>query len=160
MADPTGDLGRLLETMHPMREPPAPESIASILLLLTLGCLAALAFVAVLWALRQRRVALRASAEATLAAARDLAPAERLAVQANLLRRVTRGLAGETAARLQGAAWLDRLDKLFNTQFFTQGAGSVYGEALYRRPASVDLDAMDHTLLDLIGRVRPAAATR
>ena len=150
------DVGRLLETMHPMREPPAPEAITPYLILVSLGCIAALALLFAAWRVRHRGAALRAAAEASLAASRRLAPLDRLAAQANLLRRLVRGLGGDEAARAQGGAWLERLDHVFETSFFTQGAGAAYGEALYRRPRDLDVDALDRALLGFIARLRPS----
>ena len=150
------DVGRLLETMHPMREPPVPEAIVPYLALLALGCLCAASALVVLWWLRHRRAALRVSVESALAAARGLAPPERLAAQAMLLRRLVRGLVGDEAARAQGATWLEHLDRLFATRFFTQGAGAAFGESLYRRPGSVDVEALDQALIGFVAQLRPS----
>ena len=154
MADPTADVGRLLETMHPMREPPAPDAIMPYLALLAVGCAAALVILLVVWGLRHRRAALRASAEGALADSRGLGPTDRLAAQASLLRRLVRTLVGDEAARARGDAWLQRLDKVFETSFFTQGAGVAFGEALYRQNRDLDVDALDRALLGLIAKVR------
>lgn len=148
------DVIRLLDTMHPLREPPAPEAITPYLALLACGCAIALIVLIAAWRVRHHRSALRASAEAALAAARELAPAERLAAQANLLRRLVRTLVGDEAARAQGGAWLERLDRVFQTRFFTQGEGAAFGETLYRRTPALDVDALDRALVGLISKVR------
>jgi hypothetical protein len=148
------DIAQLLDTMHPMREPAAPEPIAPYLILLAAGCMAALFLLFAGWRIRHRRVALRTSAEAALAATRGLAPADRLAAQATLLRRLVRSLQGDEAARAQGRAWLERLDGVFETRFFTQGHGVAFGEGLYHKPRDVDIDALDRSLRGLIAKVR------
>ena len=148
------DVARLLETLHPMREPPPPQAITPALILTAIGCLAAAALFVAVWRARGRYAALRRAAEATLAASRRLAPAERLAAQAQLLRRLVRGLAGEGEARKQGRAWLESLDRVFATRFFTEGDGTAFGEALYRPQPSADIDALDHSLAALFAKVR------
>jgi hypothetical protein len=148
------DVARLLEALHPMREPPPPEAVAPSLLLLTLGCLVALAIAGTILFVRRRRGALRRSAEAMLSASRSLDLEARLAAQASLLRRFTRALAGDEAARGQGGAWLATLDRTFDTRFFTEGAGAVYGDRLYRRPEQIDIEDLDRTLLGLFAKVR------
>jgi hypothetical protein len=152
------DIGRLLETMHPMREPPPPDAITPYLLVLAVGCVAGVALFLVTWRLRHRRAALRTAADAALEAARGLAPADRIAAQARLLRRVVRSVGGEAAASTYGDAWLQRLDDVFATNFFTAGAGIVFGDALYRRPGDIDLDGLDRSIRGLIANVRPARA--
>ena len=142
------DVSHLLEMMHPMREPPLPASLAPFLVTLGLGCVAAAALFVVYWQALRRRSDLRRSAEAALSASRALAPPERLAAQANLLRRLVRVVAGESEARRQGAAWLESLDRAFATQFFTEGDGKAYGDALYA-PRLPDVDALDQALAGL-----------
>lgn len=153
------DVARLLETMHPMREPPPPAPIAPYLVMLGLGCAAAGVLLFVAWQMRRRRMALRASAEAALAASRGLAPADRLAAQAHLLRRLARRLDGDAAARASGDDWLQRLDRIFDTRFFTDGAGAIFGDKLYRQPAGVDVDALDRSLSGLIAQLRRPRAS-
>ena len=147
------DTARLLELMHPMREPPQPAAVTPYLFMAGLGCLAALVGFAVYWFNRHRRAGLRQSAEAALAASRPLVPAERLAAQATLLRRLVRAAAGEREARAQGAVWLQTLDLVFGTRFFTQGEGTAYGEALYAPRTAPDVDALDRALTGLIAKL-------
>lgn len=147
------DVSRLLETLHPMREPPLPSSIAPYLVMAGLGCLAAVIGAAV-WIAIRRRADVRRSAEAALAASRMLAPAERLAAQAVLLRRLVRGLAGEEAVRKQGRAWLESLDRTFETRFFTHDAGKVFGDGIYSQRAVPDVDALERSLSGLIAGLR------
>ena len=146
-------IARALETMHPMREPPLPASLAPFGVTLALGCAAGLVLLALALAARRRRTGLRMAALAALARTRALAGPERLAAQAALLRRLVRQIAGEDAARLQGAAWLEELDRVFAVRFFTQGAGAAYGEALYAAKVP-DVDVLDGELEALFSRLR------
>jgi len=145
MAD---DVGHVLEMMHPMREPPQPASLAPFLVTLAVGCIAAAVLLALLIRASRRRADLRRAAQAALARGRALVPAERLAAQATLLRRLVRRLAGESEARKQGQAWLESLDAIFATRFFTNGEGVAYGDALYG-PRLPDVDALDDSLTRL-----------
>ena len=147
------DVARLLETLHPLREPPAPAPIAPVLAMLAIGCVAAMLAFVVAWRVGRRRTAVRGAAAAALAASRALAPPERLAAQAGLLRRLVRGALGEPAAREQGEAWLRRLDQMFETRFFTEDAGVVFGDPLYRRPSDLDVEALDRSLLGFFAKM-------
>ena len=120
MAD---DIGRVLEMMHPMREPPQPASLAPFAITLAIGCALTLVLLGLAIAARRRRADLRRAAVAELARTRALAPPERLAAQAALLRRLVRRVAGEAAARAQGPAWLERLDAVFADALLHAGGG-------------------------------------
>ncbi len=147
------DVAQLLQSLHPMREPPPPSPVAPFLLMLGLGVALAAAGVLVWRQARRRRVGVRRSAETALAATRTLDPAERLAAQASLLRRLVRARSGEAAARRQGSGWLAALDGTFSTTFFTEGDGRAYADALYRREGARDVEALDRSLAELIGRL-------
>ena len=144
------DTGRLLELMHPMREPPQPAALTPYLFMLATGCLVAVAAFAAYRIGLRRRAGLRRSAEAALAASRALAPPERLAAQAMVLRRLVRNVAGESDARAQGSVWLQTLDRMFGTRFFTQGEGKAFGDALYAPSTAPDVDALDRALAGMI----------
>lgn len=153
------DVAQLLQNLHAMREPPPPSPVAPFLLMLTAGVvLAAAGFVA--WRLASRRRAgLERAATLALVATRGLAPAERVAAQARLLRRIVLLKKGESAARAQGGDWLATLDGTFATRFFTEGAGRAYAEALYRRDigqSAVEVEALDRSLADIIHRMGPS----
>ncbi len=156
MAD---SLAHALEMMHPMREPPQPASLAPFGLTLALGCAAGLVLLALAVAARRRRAGLREAALTGLARTRGLAAPERLAAQAALLRRLVRQVAGDDAARLQGAAWLATLDRLLATRVFTEGAGVAYGHALYGARVP-DVDALDRELAELFGKLRAPTISR
>ncbi len=153
------DTDRLLELMHPMREPPQPAAVTPFLFMVGVGCLAALAAFVLYWIALRRRAGLRRSAEAALAASRALAPPDRLAAQAMVLRRLVRSTVGDRDARAQGSVWLQTLDRLFATHFFTQGEGQAFGDALYARSIAVDVDALDRALGRLIATFSPPRTT-
>lgn len=147
------DVAQLLQTLHPMREPPPPVPVLPFLLTIGVGLVLATLGFAALVALRRRRLGLRRAARLALAATRDLPPAERFAAQAGLLRRLVRVRAGVAAAREQGDGWLLTLDRVFATTFFTAGDGRAFADALYRRGGTPDVEAVDRSLTGLFARI-------
>ena len=141
-----------LDSLRPMREPPAPESLAPYLIMAVVGIVVAVLIVWSARALLARRQRVRRAAAAELALSRALPPPERLAAQAALLRRLVRTTAGDEA-RDSGAPWLARLDQTFATSFFSQGDGRAFGDALYRRD-NADVEALDRSLETFIATVR------
>jgi hypothetical protein len=152
MADPL----KLVEMLHPMRPPPLPDSIVPGLVMLATGCLVAAASAGLAWHGRRRTSNLRASALSALAETRVLNPADRLAAQAAVLRWLAHALVGNSVARQQGGPWLASLDRCFRTDFFSAGAGTVYGDALYRPATAADIESLDRSLGTLFSRVRSA----
>jgi hypothetical protein len=124
---------------------------AEIVAAAALGFLAALLVGLARYWRGRARATVRRAALAELARSRGLDPESRLVAQARLLRRLGRTLDGDAART--GADWAARLDALFRTDFFTQGAGRVLADGLYRRQAP-DLEALDAELGRLIGRLR------
>ncbi|GEP02851.1 DUF4381 domain-containing protein [Methylobacterium oxalidis] len=127
------------------------EVVAAIIL----GFVAALLVGAVRAWRTRRRSTVRRAALRELQAARGLEPEARLVAQARLLRRTARTLDGDAVADLRGAAWAARLDRIFATDFFGQGAGRILVEGLYgRRAASPDVEAIDAEITRLLARIR------
>jgi hypothetical protein len=156
------DVAQLLQTLHPLREPPPPTPVLPYLAMLTVGVAAAASLLGIMRFAGRRQRELRLRAEAALAAARRLPPADRLAAQAHLLRALVRSLHGDEEAKLGGGVWLQRLDHTFRTTFFSQGDGRAYGDDLYRRQGTVSAEKLDGALHRLIRRGRfagPARAT-
>jgi hypothetical protein len=163
MADPI----RPLEALRDIHMPAGGDAAVPVVAMILVGCALAVALSLGLWPMFRRWRAVRRSALGALALTRVLEPAERLAAQAVLLRRLVRTIDGDAAARLQGRAWLDHLDRQFATRFFTEGAGRAFGEALYRPLSGQDVDrdiidrgiidrdigALDASLARLIGRI-------
>lgn len=122
-------------------------------LALVLGFGAAL-FVGLLrFLLARARLSVRRAALADLAGSRALPAPERILAQARLLRRLVRTLDGDEAASAHGAAWAERLDGRLRTDFFSQGAGRVLVDGLYRREVP-DAALLDAELTRLIGRLK------
>jgi hypothetical protein len=78
---------------------------------------------------------------------------QRLAAQAEILRRIARTLHGEAAARLTGEPWLAALDGMFATRFFTTGPGRAFADLYVPRPAG-DAEAASAELPGLMQRLR------
>jgi hypothetical protein len=96
----------------------------------------------------------KAEALQLLQEAGQLSGQESLLAQAKLLRRLAATLMGAEAAKLHGHAWLERLDSLLATDFFTAGAGRIFGAALYSRQAMPDTSDIAAQLRQLIGRLK------
>lgn len=105
-------------------------------------------------ALRRRKRGTKAEALRLLQAALELPAKESLLEQAKLLRRLARTVSGRSALALHGRDWLDHLDGIFATDFFTAGKGRVFGDALYRPDAGEDARLLAAELGRLIGRFK------
>jgi Domain of unknown function (DUF4381) len=118
----------------------SPFVTANVVLAMGVGMIAAFLIVrfARSWSFRVPGV--REAALSALRATRELPLEDRLAAQAVILRRIARTIAGESSARLQGRPWLLELDRLFRTQYFTEGEGHRIGDDLYVPQASKGLD--------------------
>lgn len=128
----------LLEKMRDLALPPIPTAPPVPWVFLTLAALA-LAAVGILLVRRFGVAGWRREAREGFAAlaAKGEDP-EALTEAAKLLRRIALKTIGPEAAKLGGEDWLKRLDGLFGTDFFTAGAGRVFGAAIYapQPPAS------------------------
>ena len=148
MADPAA----ALDALRPLHLPEMAEGTAIMLAMAGAGLVAALLAGAWLLPRLAARHVLRRAALAGLAATRALAPAERIAAQAMLLRRLARTLGADAGA--QGEAWLATLDHLFATPFFTTGAGRAIADAPYRPVAAAEVAALDRGLQRLFAGLR------
>jgi hypothetical protein len=141
----------VLDRLRPLRPPPSDGS-AEIVVMTLAGALLAAAILFAWRRLRDRRRPLRRGALAALARSRALPASDRLVAQAQLLREVA-GAIDQDARALRGDAWLARLDALFSTRLFSEGAGRAYGEALYRPQPDPPAEALDHDLARLFERL-------
>lgn len=138
-----------LDLLRPMHAPAGLENIGALALMLVLG----LGLAVLLWPLLIRRRALRRAALQELSRTMTLAGSEKRTAQARLLRLIMRKLDGP-AARTEGTEWLARLDQVFATRFFTQGAGCCFGAALYERAADQPDSEVDAMLANLLAGLR------
>lgn len=120
------------------------------------GLLLALLASLLMRALLKPRRSLRASALEEFAATEALPQEERRAAQAAILRRVVRTIEGDEAARASGEPWGETLDRVFRTDLFGKGAGRVFVDGLYARPAPANDDdrALDRELGALMAKLR------
>lgn len=150
MADPV----HALDGLRQIHLPAGADAALPMFAMIAVGFALAVALSLVLLPALRRRRAVRRAALKTLAASRLLPPDERLAAQAVLLRRLVRTIDGDEAARLTGAEWLARLDRLFATRFFSEAEGQTFSELLYRPPSGQDVAALDSGLERLFARIR------
>ena len=146
------DAAHLLDGLRPLHIASGIDDATSVVAMAFLGCAAALVCAFALGPRLIRRRALRRFALEELAATRALLEEARLVAQATLLRRIVAQL-NAGAAQEQGETWLVRLDRAFSTRFFSQQAGQAFGDALYRPPADVDVDALDGALKRHFARI-------
>lgn len=143
-----------LEGLRDIHWPAAAPSPVSDLATAALAGFVLAAGVFLAWTvLRRSRRPARRAALAALAASRALAPDERLAAQATLLRRAVAAIAG-VPARERGEDWLRRLDAAFATTFFTRGDGAVFGDALYAPAPAAPVEAIDQALAGLLAGLK------
>lgn len=149
MADPA----HLLAELRPLHNVASGvDGAASIVAMALLGCAAAIVLSCTLGPWLGRRRALRRHALENLAATRALPEPERLAAQAAILRNVAKTLNG-AVRRQRGDAWLASLNSMFSTRFFSEERGAAFGDALYRPPADIDVDALDAALGRFFARI-------
>lgn len=79
--------------------------------------------------------------------------ADRLALQARALREVA-ALTDPGTEFLHGDEWLSHLDTIFQTSFFSKGAGRIFGEELYKPISSDIIESLDNELSQLLARLR------
>jgi hypothetical protein len=150
MADPA----HLLAELRPLHSVASGvDGAAPIVAMALLGCAAALILTFTLGPWLTQRRALRRYALENLAATRALPETERLVAQAAILRRLVKTLNGPAAAGQRGDAWLASLDSIFSTRFFSNERGEAFGDALYRPPAALDVDALDAALEGFFARI-------
>lgn len=141
----TDDKAALLASLREIREPPAPEpGWPWLIIAIALG----LALLIVLWKNRPRKAASIATQQ--INAARLEPPAQALVRLARLLR--SKGVNHKKLANpnTHGDAWLQALNKQFNTTFFTTGHGRVFGNDLYQKAAAdIDIDMLCNQLQQL-----------
>ena len=125
------------------------------------------AIAALIWAYRQARRAhrRRAPLRAALALLDNLKAAEQAGEisaeeylqhgNAVLKRLLVRALGRTEYAELSGQAWLEALNKLADTNVFTDSASAVLGDARFARSPAVDVETLNEHLQLVVSKVRP-----
>lgn len=139
----------LLAQLRDVREPVPPEGVPLWLILANIA-LVGLILMLLLYRRHNRRFGWRKQFIAELRQARSLPPEQAIFTTAQLLRRLLlyRGTAVQTCS---GTSWLQQLDKHFQTQWFTQDNGRVFGDSMYQ--PGVLSQAATTSLLDDIERL-------
>lgn len=152
MNDPT----ELLLQLRDIHQPPAPTDSSGVFLaLMILGTILLLLLLAgiMYW----RRQALKRSVRAEIRQVKTLETNTNNALHqlAVILRRTMHHIHGDTINQLDNERWLQKLDSTFNTRFFTQGQGSVFGHTLYqpRQADSVDTAQLCNELDMLLKKI-------
>lgn len=150
MAETAELLAQLRDIRVP--EPPAEPAIWPLFIAVAI---IALGLIALLRHFRPTRVSWVDDARQQIKTAQQLTPD--LAVQgfADLLKRIALTLEPTNKVRtLHGRQWLQYLDSLFRTSYFTAEQGRVFGEDLYReqRLSESDRDAIANKLRKLINQ--------
>jgi len=141
---------QLLSRLRDIQEPAAPEGVS--VLLIAANMLLLIVILATLF-LRWRRNRERWRREALncVSIARNLEPQAGLLSLAKLLRQLMHYRHG-FLSELDGQAWLTQLDQEFDTQWFSQDSGRIFGEALYTNLAaeSIKLDLLCDSISALV----------
>ena len=142
-----------------LRDIHAPESdgVMPLITMSLLGVMSAIVLIIYFyrrWRLKQESFG---EALAALECSRDYPAADRLVIQARVLRAVADSI-DPAACLLHGDAWLSRLDEMFNTNFFSQGPGRIFGEELYKPVSTAVTDNLDTELSHLLARLKHVRA--
>lgn len=140
----------LLSALRDIQEPAAPESLslwliaANVILIMVL---------AMLYFLRKNRLqeGWRRESRREILRAKETEPQQGVVLLAKLLRKIVIHRTNNHSA-LQGDAWLNELNTLFSTQWFTEGEGRVFGTALYQKTvlSPTDLNSASNKILQLV----------
>ena len=148
------DTSTLLATLADVQVPAPPAQGASLLLLLNTSLLLTV-LVALWWRWHRHRTCWRREAIAALHQARHQETEESLLTAASVLRQVACYRLGDEVSELHGEGWLQTLDACFDTHWFTEAQGRVFGASLYApKPlASRDLNSLINTLERMLRRL-------
>jgi len=156
----TNNTSDLLDQLRDIQEPLAPQGTPLWLIILTLTA-AVLLIAAMSFQRYRRRYAFRHEALARIdKIAEDPNRPESLFELATLLRQLMRHRRGEAVNALDDQEWLSVLDSEFNSQWFSQGRGTVFGSSIYKRESMgvVDITKVCSDLKIEIRRLKPIAS--
>lgn len=150
------DNASLVGKLRGIHAPPSDGAMTLITMSL-LGAMTASGLVIYLyrrWRMKQESYG---KALAALECSREYPAADRLVIQARMLRDVANSI-DPAACFLHGDAWLSRLDEIFDTNFFSQGPGRIFGEELYKPVSTAVTDNLDTELSHLLARLKHVRA--
>ena len=124
------EASELLAQLRTVREPLPPESTELWLIVANVGLLVLILFMGwIRYTARNRKWKKRFLHD--LNQAKEL-PQEQAVCNVAIMLRQLMLSRGHNVNTLTGNAWLEQLDNEFNTTFFTQSRGRVFGNALYQ----------------------------
>ena len=153
MSDTRSDL---LSQLRDVREPMPPEGVPLWLILANVAVIG-LILTLLLYRRHNRRFGWRKRLIAELQQARRQSPEQAIFTTAQLLRRLLL-YRGSTVQTCSGNSWLLLLDNHFQTRWFTQGNGRVFGDSLYQ-PAVLSQAATLSLLDEVEGLIKTLPAT-
>ena len=143
------DHAEIIERLRDIH-PPSMQSFYALILMSVLGCASAIFFFKLLFYFNASYYPLRHAALINLKKSRLMAPPERLATQSRLLRDLVYSIDAKLSF-LHGDLWLEQLDRVFMTHYFTDGLGRIYGEDLYQKADHIAVDVLDRELEKILG---------
>lgn len=132
---------------------PQAQGITTTIIISLLGCISAIILFKSLIYFSFYSYPIRRAALNSLRNSRKLNPSDRLAEQSRLLRGVAQSI-DEKLSFQKGDEWLEQLDRIFATNFFTTGQGRVYGQLLYQKTNHPPVDNLDKELENLLSAIK------
>lgn len=140
----------LLSALRDIQEPVAPESLS---LWLIAANIVLIVILAMFYFLRKNRLQERWRRESRreIQRAKNTKPQQGIVLLAKLLRKIAIHR-NNNPRDLQGDAWLNELNTLFSTRWFTEDEGRVFGTALYQKTvlSPTDLNSASNKILQLV----------
>jgi hypothetical protein len=128
---------------------PQAQGITTTIIISILGCISAIILFKSVIYFSFYSYPIRRAALNSLRNSRKLNPSDRLAEQSRLLRGVAQSI-DEKLSFQKGDEWLEQLDRIFATNFFTKREGKIYGETLYQKATHLPVDILDKELVNLL----------
>lgn len=140
----------LLSALRDIQEPVAPESLS---LWLVAANIALIIILGMLYFLRKNRLleGWRREARREIQRSTQAEPQQGVVLLAKLLRKIAIHRKN-SHCDLQGDAWLQELDTLFSTQWFTEEEGRIFGTTLYKNTvlSPAELNTAGNKILQLV----------
>ena len=143
------DHAEIIERLRDIHRP-SIQGFYALILMSVVGCASAILFFKLLFYFNSSYYPLRHAALANLKKSRLMASPERLAAQSRLLRELIYSIDAKLSF-LQEDLWLEQLDRVFMTDYFTNGLGRIYGDDLYQKVDHISVDVLDRELEKILG---------